>query len=183
MTIEKNLEIGDAQFEDEMIECVNHIGGVNAFLVFFKFGEKATPQYRKLIKKYANFWGEEKFWHHCMIIVTNCDMDTQERIEEIEDEWEETKSDILNVLNQVSNNRLSEENIDIPFFQFGNKNFETSVKNIFWKTQMDNNYAQKYLYEKEMTPIEIKAAKVLDFYDEYQRLIDELELLLKRVGK
>ena len=73
-----NYNQRDTQFEDEMIECVNHIGGINAFLVVFRFGEKATSEYRKLIKKYASFWGDKKFWKHCMIIVTHCDKDSEE---------------------------------------------------------------------------------------------------------
>lgn len=85
----------------------------------------------------------------------------------MDEAWEQTKSDISHVLNQVSNNKFSQ--YDIPFFQFGKKNYQASIENIFWKIQMDDNYSQKYLYKQEMTPIEEKAAHLFNLFAKYQQ--------------
>ena len=84
------------------------------------------------------------------------------------------RKQIVGILNHVSNYELDTHKI--PFFQFGKKNFESSVEAIFWKIQVDSNYGEKYVYEKKWS-IEIKSAHVSNFFNKYQLLTKQLESL------
>eukprot|EP01084_Bolivina_argentea_P249228 417118_1 len=65
----------DLDIQNLMKEFFHFCCGINMFCIFFKFGLRFDANYKKLLKIYDDFWGE-KFWQHCVIFITNCDMDS-----------------------------------------------------------------------------------------------------------
>ena len=158
--------VSDTVHEYEIIECVNYVGGVNVFLLFFRTGNKLSKSYQKLIKKHETFWGKDKFWKHCMVIVTHTDhfrpIDAERYITTIRGEFEDLYYEFKK--NQV------------PIFKFGDNDFKSSVEAILWNTQKDHRYTEKCLFEG-VSPFETKFAELLKLFEKYQPLASKLDAL------
>ena len=116
----------DVKTEEIILTFCNQIGGVNAFLLFFKYRGKLTASYKKLLKKYNKLWGDN-FWNHCILVITHCeredntdsddsdsDDDDDEKLSEEEKQRQfiaaikKTVDNVTEELNKVSNGKFGQ---------------------------------------------------------------------------
>ena len=142
----------DTEYKDEigfkyLKEYFNASGGVTIFCIVFKFGERINSNYQDLLKLYAKFWGKG-FWGKCIFAITYCDRDSKKNIAKLDKSLDENiqffREKVLKISNGLSKN--------VPIFEFGEENFETSVKEIMLLINQDK-YKNKYTCAHIKSPI------------------------------
>ena len=147
----KNL---NEYFETVMVECCKVVGGINAFLLHFKYGQcgRFDENYENLVKKYQEFWGKD-FWKYCIIIIVGCDFTKKKTEERIKKKLPGKKNEIREDLKKIAN--CGDDVINnLPMFAFGEDNYENSIKEIFFKINVNATNANKYHYHKDVSPLD-----------------------------
>ena len=165
----------DSEYKDEigfndLKEYFHACGGVTIFCIVFKFGERNNSNYQDLLKLYAKFWGKG-FWKKCVFVITHCDRDSKKNIAKLDKSLNENIQLFREKVLEISN-RLSK---DVPIFEFGEENFETSVREIMLLINQDK-YKNKYTCKNIKSPIN-------ELYKNIWKDIDELKEIIENVKK
>eukprot|EP01084_Bolivina_argentea_P234102 394123_1 len=166
----------DKHFFNEMKQYFSACGGVNMFCIFFKYGTKIDNNYKKLMKLYAKFWGEQ-FWNKCVIIVTHCDTDSKKNTKILEAGYPITLAGIKKDLQEFTNNFD-----DIPIYQYGEENFEASTIGLLFSLQNHRlPYAKKHKCNDIKSPMDELWDKIRPKLRQIGHLNKQLAVLDKKM--
>ena len=169
-----HIENNDEYFSTLMFECCKKIGGINIFLITFKFGSKIDKNYIALLKKYETFWGKH-FWKHCIIVITFCDKDSKTNTKKVDAGLPKTTRDIYNTLGEKLGN---ESILSVPILAFGEENFEESVQDIFCKLSgSSGRYNSKYICNEMKSPYDKSVIELKTLAEEYNEKVTEINTI------
>eukprot|EP01083_Nonionella_stella_P071909 193484_1 len=89
----------DDDYNNVMSHYLDACGGINVFVIFFRFNGKMTNKYKELLKQYATFFGDG-LWKHCAVFITYCDKYIQKRVTK---GLKTTKDQVHSFLKEISN--------------------------------------------------------------------------------
>ena len=172
----------DAKDElNEMIQVCNNIGGINAFLLFFKLGSIIDSTKIRLLKKYNQIFGD-MFWNHVVVVITHYERNKPADIDVPEEMFiNGTKryiKRINQVLNKISNNKFNEKN-ELCIITFGKneKEWKQSVLNLF--LNLYNDYSTKYTAFTRQTPMD----KLVNEMEKIQSQLADIQGSAKEMSK
>eukprot|EP01084_Bolivina_argentea_P111610 199086_1 len=166
----------DVYIQNCMKKFFGYCGGINMFCIFFKFGSKCDDNYKTLLKSYSKFWGDS-FWKHCVVIITNCDIDSKKLKNKLEKAREDTVNGIKFFLEKVSDDKC--RNIDI--FEFGEENFEPSRLDLLLK--LEKEFKDKYKCNAITSPMDTLCDEIKPLNDARQKILLNLWNIQRELWK
>eukprot|EP01083_Nonionella_stella_P213498 770010_1 len=160
----------DDDYNNMMTHYFAACGGINVFAIFFKYDGKMTNKYKKLLKQYAQFFGDG-LWKHCSIFITRCDMDSKQRKKAVTKGLQTTKDQIHSDLKEISNGQCD----DVPIYTFGMENFKQSIFDFLASLMDDQNaFYNKYKCKNNQSPIDVLYRELEGEVKQHKKLVDEL---------
>eukprot|EP01083_Nonionella_stella_P213495 769999_1 len=157
----------DDDYNNVMSHYLDACGGINVFVIFFRFNGKMTNKYKELLKQYATFFGDG-LWKHCAVFITYCDKYIQKRVTK---GLKTTKNQIHSFLKEISNGQCD----GVPIFTFGEDNFKESTFE-FLASLVDerNTFYNKYKCKNNQSPIDVLYRELEGEVKQHKKLVDEL---------